>query len=422
METGFGHDLSHVRVHTDRKAAESAQAVGALAYTVGRDIVFGAGQYQPTSAGGNRLLAHELTHVMQQDTRSGTRSTTASDRNFKNSFVLQRVPAVVAPDQELQSPLFAGNADLKEVLNGRKFLRNGDHGEAVRLVQQALLTEGYELPLFGADGKLGGETEKAVKEFQRRWRMSVDGVVGGQTLGLLDNHLLAKSVLAAGEAVPFLGGAIKTLAAGALDLAEENRRKTACPAADKAERLTACLQPVVIANDDGTAPTSVSSLALAQRIWEKCCINLSVLATNTVKKTSFRTLDESPTSVPTAEETALFTAAGGSNCIQIFVPENFAQAGIVGKDISGGGATYDAGAANAKVVVVEGTVPAVVAHEIGHALGHAAHDAADTIMKPTGAHDVANSSKVSAGVCAAARTGAVSSKTSGKDDCCMFPK
>lgn len=66
METRFGHDFKHVRVHTDRRASESAKAVRAQAYTVGRDIVFGAGQYAPQSEGGKRLLAHELTHTLQQ--------------------------------------------------------------------------------------------------------------------------------------------------------------------------------------------------------------------------------------------------------------------------------------------------------------------------------------------------------------------
>ena len=62
-----GFDFSQVRIHTDTRAAESARAVNAAAYTVGRDIVFGEGQYQPHTAHGQRLLAHELTHVAQQD-------------------------------------------------------------------------------------------------------------------------------------------------------------------------------------------------------------------------------------------------------------------------------------------------------------------------------------------------------------------
>ena len=66
LEPRSGHDFSRVRIHTDARAAASAQAVNALAYTVGRDVVFGAGQYAPATAQGRRLLAHELAHVAQQ--------------------------------------------------------------------------------------------------------------------------------------------------------------------------------------------------------------------------------------------------------------------------------------------------------------------------------------------------------------------
>jgi hypothetical protein len=62
----FGYDFSGVRVHTSDQAAHSARAVNALAYTAGRDVVFGAGQYSPDTESGRRLLAHELTHVVQQ--------------------------------------------------------------------------------------------------------------------------------------------------------------------------------------------------------------------------------------------------------------------------------------------------------------------------------------------------------------------
>jgi len=66
MESHFDHDFSNVQVHTDPKAAASAQAVNAQAYTVGRDVVFGPGKYVPETSEGKRLLAHELTHVHQQ--------------------------------------------------------------------------------------------------------------------------------------------------------------------------------------------------------------------------------------------------------------------------------------------------------------------------------------------------------------------
>lgn len=65
MEDRFGHDFSKVRVHADRLAANSALAVNAHAYTVGSQIVFGAGRYN-SAADGQHLLAHELAHVVQQ--------------------------------------------------------------------------------------------------------------------------------------------------------------------------------------------------------------------------------------------------------------------------------------------------------------------------------------------------------------------
>jgi outer membrane protein OmpA-like peptidoglycan-associated protein len=66
-----GVDLSDVRIHTDSRAAESAKAVNARAYTLGRDVVFGKDEYQPNSSVGRRLLAHELAHVVQQGGGAG---------------------------------------------------------------------------------------------------------------------------------------------------------------------------------------------------------------------------------------------------------------------------------------------------------------------------------------------------------------
>jgi len=66
MEDRLTFDFSGVRVHADAEAAHSARAVGARAYTIGSDVVFGAGEYAPRSREGQRLIAHELTHVRQQ--------------------------------------------------------------------------------------------------------------------------------------------------------------------------------------------------------------------------------------------------------------------------------------------------------------------------------------------------------------------
>ena len=66
MEPHFGHDFSQVRVHTGPEAEQAAASIHARAFTLGRDIVFGAREYDPGSTTGRRLLAHELTHVVQQ--------------------------------------------------------------------------------------------------------------------------------------------------------------------------------------------------------------------------------------------------------------------------------------------------------------------------------------------------------------------
>lgn len=69
MESKLGQDFSNVRVHTGGKAEESARSINAQAYTVGNDVVFGGDNYQPDTPAGQRTIAHELTHVVQQ--RSG---------------------------------------------------------------------------------------------------------------------------------------------------------------------------------------------------------------------------------------------------------------------------------------------------------------------------------------------------------------
>lgn len=73
MEPRFGYDFSKVRVHADSKAAESARAVNARAFTMGKDMVFGADQYSPITSAGRKLLAHELVHTVQQRSDENSR-------------------------------------------------------------------------------------------------------------------------------------------------------------------------------------------------------------------------------------------------------------------------------------------------------------------------------------------------------------
>jgi len=71
MESRFGRDFGDVRIHTGERAAASAEALNAEAYTAGSHVVFGAGAYRPETSAGRRLLAHELTHTIQQSRAGG---------------------------------------------------------------------------------------------------------------------------------------------------------------------------------------------------------------------------------------------------------------------------------------------------------------------------------------------------------------
>jgi hypothetical protein len=113
MEGRFGQDFSDVRVHTDAAAHDSAQAVNATAYTVGSHVVFQQDVYNPSSDVGRHLLAHELTHVIQQrngpvdgtDTGAGVSVSHPDDRFEREAaatadLVMQRQAETEADEEE----------------------------------------------------------------------------------------------------------------------------------------------------------------------------------------------------------------------------------------------------------------------------------------------------------------------------------
>jgi len=104
MEARFGHDFSQVRVHNDQASAAAADNLGAAAYTTGSDIVFSAGSYQPDTATGRGLLAHELAHVVQQAGAPPVMQSKSAD------------PPVTAPHDPSER---AAEAAAEAVLSGR---------------------------------------------------------------------------------------------------------------------------------------------------------------------------------------------------------------------------------------------------------------------------------------------------------------
>ncbi|MCB0160018.1 MAG: DUF4157 domain-containing protein, partial [Caldilineaceae bacterium] len=97
MEPRFGMDFSRVRVHTDGQAAASAQAMNAQAFTVGDDIVFDEGRYAPQTPAGQELLAHELTHVAQQEGAAPDVTSAAADES-------RATPAIAFEQIDLPEP------------------------------------------------------------------------------------------------------------------------------------------------------------------------------------------------------------------------------------------------------------------------------------------------------------------------------
>jgi hypothetical protein len=180
FEPRFGADFSEVRIHTGPRAAEAAKSISAKAFTLGHDIAFGKGQYSPQSSEGQKLLAHELTHTIQQ-TGPGV------------------ILSKIGDGHDLTSPRFAGDEDLEAAFDDKKdSIRFGHRGAKVTKLQIALTDSAINiaslinpLPRFGEDGIFGPETKAAVQAFQAKMGLpknEQDGIVGPTTMNLLDKQ------------------------------------------------------------------------------------------------------------------------------------------------------------------------------------------------------------------------------------------
>lgn len=221
------------------------------------------------------------------------------------------------------------------------------------------------------------------------------------------------------SAVSSLWGGVKGAMANAGPSLRSGLQLSRCSKGGSTETLQVKIQPVSIANDDGTAKTTLPSFDAAKRIWKKSCIDLSISAEKTVKKTAYQAVDMVTNNGETAEESRLFAepdAAGDG--IPLFIPANFEEGGVVDKKPWGGGVTHGSGSGDPKIVLVEGVDPTVVGHEIGHAMGRRTHGPAGTVMEPSGAHNKPVAEAVNADITSTVRgfSGAVNT---GKKDCSL---
>jgi hypothetical protein len=183
MESGFGSDFSNVKIHTDARAIQMSQELGAQAFTNGNDVYFNQGKYNPASQEGKHLLAHELTHTVQQ-TGANRKSGTIQKSAIENH------PEDLRAEQP-ENPQFKGNPPLEKANDNQMLISTGQKGQYVSELQQGLMQAGQSLPKFGADGDFGTETRNAVIGFQTDNGLNkIDGLVGPETMGALDNKLV----------------------------------------------------------------------------------------------------------------------------------------------------------------------------------------------------------------------------------------
>lgn len=169
FEPRFGYDFSGVQLHTNKEANQSAQSINALAFTQGNNIVFGENQYQPNTNSGKKLMAHELTHILQQN-RSG--STPRVCRNVSDASRCSRGVDPLAPP----SPdIFIILADMM----------------ASTLLSQAQFTIALDLMTVG-----NPPTGKSFTAFQHRFGTphSINGKFRNRFNGTLHDTLTAAEI------------------------------------------------------------------------------------------------------------------------------------------------------------------------------------------------------------------------------------
>jgi hypothetical protein len=185
MEPRFGQDFGHVRVHTGAKAAESASALNSLAYTAGRHVVFGAGQYAPGTDEGDRLLAHELTHTLQQGRGAPHTIQRALKFEFQTGNHVWAVKNSGAPDPRLlprkYAPTTVGYKEGSGEERGDRpaYLSVGQKGGPAKKAGSTVFVEA-EGPLVTEEARSGVDVTRDaqfVQEFRFKTQVKIEDII-----------------------------------------------------------------------------------------------------------------------------------------------------------------------------------------------------------------------------------------------------
>ena len=409
FEQRFGYDFGGVRIHAGRHAAESARQIHALAYTTGSNIVFGAGQYQPGNSSGRRLIAHELTHVVQQSGARGGNPTVSFGANNRTRGTTLRAHTAQTP-QLSRIPLSVQRMGDPKQAPKSMSCRIANTSSSTPVLTNVMFDESSHALTPVATTELGAVAAEWNAVPLRRSRVRLDGYAstdGPQsfnwTLSCNRANAVAlelESPSGGGPGIP--NGFIDVFAQGetsefSADL-DPNRRVTvsaslpvpvipATGCSHPGDARTLDVQPVFLRTGPADhAPTGTSwatRINEANRIWGKIGVTFHELSPVTLD-TALKTTGGTP-----AERTAIRALRSGAG-IEVFVVDNDVA------DQGGAFTTFGCGPDGKVVMTDHGSSATLLAHELGHTLGidHPGEPVnpgdPNTVMEPTGSPSVPN--------------------------------
>jgi hypothetical protein len=184
MEPRFGADFSGVRIHTGGESARLNRSVSAQAFTLGQDIYLGEGKSDVESDAGKSLLAHELTHVVQQN---GSMVQRLADTNQPGRS-LSNVETAVEETIQRVGPVITAEPKAGTSIHPTLSMGAANNKDAVMELQQKLATAAGSSSLITPSGVFDAATKDAVSMFQRKNGLTVNGVVDKATWDALDTQ------------------------------------------------------------------------------------------------------------------------------------------------------------------------------------------------------------------------------------------
>ena len=183
FESRFGHDFGRVRVHDGPRAAGVARALNARAFTRSRDVVFDAGEYAPGTWSGRHLLAHELTHVVQQERGTPGAQDAGASGPGPEGGTIQRDLATPEPAVAPGAQPDLTDEQIRQAIafNRQRF---GFNPTSTRLIQDLVGTE--------PTGVWAEDDIRAIAAVQEQYGLKKDGMVGDDTFRFLDREVRAE--------------------------------------------------------------------------------------------------------------------------------------------------------------------------------------------------------------------------------------